>query len=586
MRKMIKIVANFLVIGCIASSLFGCSTQTINFVKQDLDIYYKTVDNKETVEVYYKDDNNQIPYVSLDTYKDISNKIYNDGIGDYQEDIDYQLTTSYEKDKATLSRENGTNMIFDFTKNTIYFDNYDRFIAHSYDVSIQELPHTSCYDENGNPIYIQRVEQKYVYTNSDPITIDLNKYDIDIVYENNAYYIPLQTLSDLLINMQYCNILYNTQAVYVIDYATTSAEKGDEPSGLLAKYYEDKTAVRSKELIDYTYNELCLLLDNSYGLKQEHMINDFDTYLTNTINQGKSLKEYLMSEDPYDFELGMAYLTNVDFNDLHSSYITASSYAGNIGSNVIKQTTAGTGRSELLAVYSQLSKAKIAAYPDGMKQYEEIGNTAFIYFNNFLVSDVDYYTEEATIDAADSIGLLIYAYQQVYRENSPIENVVLDLSLNTGGYENALAYVCGMFTGEYTFSIVNPISNATSSSRYRIDANMDHEFTDEDWFYDKNLYCITSPVSFSCANICAAILKENTNVTMLGRRSGGGSNIVQVFTTASGGWYQSSGNKKVVRNHIGSFYNVDKGIEVDYRFDKIEDFYNRKDIVEFINSLH
>jgi len=584
--KIVKKLFSLVIVSFVLLTICGCSETKTNFVKQDVDIYYKTVDDKQTVEVYYKDNNNQIPYVTLDTYREISNKIYNEGIGDYEKDLDYQLSTSYQKDKATLSRENGTNMVFDFTNNTIYFDNYDRFVAHSYDVSPQELPHSSCYDENGNSIYIKRIEEKYTYTNSDPITIDLNKYNIDIFYENNTYYVPLQTLADLLVNMQYCNILYNTQAIFVIDYVTTSYEMGDEPSGLLAKYYDDKTSIRSQELIDYTYNELCLLLDNSYGLKQEHMINDFDTYLTNTINNGKSLKEYLTSENPYEFELGMSYLTNCDFNDLHSMYNFASSYAGNVGSLVTDETTIGTGNEEFFEAYTQLYYAKKAAYPDGMKQYEEIGNTAFIYLFNFLVSDVDYYSQEATIDAEDSIGLLIYAYKQIYRENSPIENVVLDLSLNTGGYENALAYVCGMFTGEYTFSIVNPMTNATSNSRYRIDANLDHEFDDEDWFYDKNLYCITSPISFSCANICAAILKENTNVTMLGRRTGGGSNIVQVFTTASGGWYQSSSNKKVVRNHIGAYYDIDKGIEVDYRFDKVEDFYDRKVIVELINSLH
>lgn len=575
-----------LIIVCFTLSLAACgNTQGSDFEKHEIDIYYKTIDCKETLEVYYKNENNQIPYVSLDTYRDISNRVYNEGIGDYPKDEDYKLTTSYEKDKAVLSRENGSDMTFDFTKNEIRFDNYDLFVAHSYDKSPLELLHMTGYDEEGSPVYIDRVEEDYSYTDGEPITIDLNKYNIDIVYENNNYYIPLQTLADLLINMQYCHILYNTNAIFVIDYDTTYDENEGGQPGLIAKYYEDKTNVRTQELIEYTYNELCLFLDYNYGFKEEHKIDSFDKYLSNTINQGKSLKEYLKSENPFEFEMGMSFLTNVDFNDLHSGYYFSSSYAGRVADEVKKKTSKGTSREAYEIAKNDLKQLKEEAFPDGIKQYQEIGNTAFIYMkNNFAVPKVDYYKEEATIDAEDTIGLMIYAYKQIYRKNSPIDNVVLDLSDNRGGCEDALAYTCGMFTGEYTFTLVNPITNSVSNSRYRIDANLDHKFDERDLFYDKNLYCLTSPVSFSCANACASILSENKNVTMLGRSSGGGSCIVCAFTTASGGWYKISGNKKIYRNHMNSYYNVDDGAPVDYRFDNIEDYYNREAIVRLING--
>lgn len=73
--------------------------------------------------------------------------------------------------------------------------------------------------------------------------------------------------------------------------------------------------------------------------------------------------------------------------------------------------------------------------PTGMKFYQEVGNTAYVSFNTFEINDdVDYYQALAEGEQiADTIGVIMYAHAQITRENSPIENVVLDLSLNTGG---------------------------------------------------------------------------------------------------------------------------------------------------------
>ena len=57
---------------------------------------------------------------------------------------------------------------------------------------------------------------------------------------------------------------------------------------------------------------------------------------------------------------------------------------------------------------------------------------------------------------------------------------------------------------------------------------------------DKNLYCLISPVSFSCGNLVPAGLKSSQKVTLIGRTSGGGSCSVQPMTTAYGTVFQIS----------------------------------------------
>lgn len=52
---------------------------------------------------------------------------------------------------------------------------------------------------------------------------------------------------------------------------------------------------------------------------------------------------------------------------------------------------------------------------------------------------------------------MIYSFEQITRENSPIENVVLDLSANIGGAVRSAAYVIalrGSFMTERTLQSI------------------------------------------------------------------------------------------------------------------------------------
>ena len=49
---------------------------------------------------------------------------------------------------------------------------------------------------------------------------------------------------------------------------------------------------------------------------------------------------------------------------------------------------------------------------------------------------------------------MIYAYQETTRDNSPIENVVLDLSNNSGGAADSAAFVIGTFIGDGSISFM------------------------------------------------------------------------------------------------------------------------------------
>jgi C-terminal processing protease CtpA/Prc len=128
-------------------------------------------------------------------------------------------------------------------------------------------------------------------------------------------------------------------------------------------------------------------------------------------------------------------------------------------------------------------------------------------------------------------------------------------------------------------------TGALTTATYRADVNLDRVFDEKDSVADKNLYCLISPVSFSCGNLVPAAMKSSDKVTILGRTSGGGSCTVQPLSTAWGTLFQISGSTRMSFLKNGSFYDIDQGIEPNYTISKPEKFYDREKLTEYINEI-
>ncbi len=226
-----------------------------------------------------------------------------------------------------------------------------------------------------------------------------------------------------------------------------------------------------------------------------------------------------------------------------------------------------------------LDAARKAAYPDGVPGYMEIGDTAFVTFDNFEFkrNPEEYYELEDPDNSQDTAELILYAHRQVTRPDSPIKNIVLDLSLNGGENSDAAIVVASWFTGEARIVLRDSNTEAETIMSYRTDLNLNGVATSNPEGgaerYDPGdsvsggkykLFCLTSPVSFSCGNLVPAIFEQAGNVTLIGQRTGGGSNAVLPATSASGTLFQFSGSLQFSTLRNGAFYNVDLGIDPMY----------------------
>ena len=202
----------------------------------------------------------------------------------------------------------------------------------------------------------------------------------------------------------------------------------------------------------------------------------------------------------------------------------------------------------------------------------------------------DYYTaelsEEYNAETADTVELLMYAAKQINRENSPIENVVIDLSCNGGGYADVAMCVSAWALGVATVYVEDVATGAKASTVYSFDANLDHRYDSaSDSVNGKNLFCLISPVSFSCGNLVPASFRASGKVTLLGKASTGGACVVQALSTADGALFCVSGRKRVNTSNNGIFYSVDSGVEPHYYLPKASMFYDREKLTEYINGL-
>lgn len=525
-------------------------------------LYFGSAGDKSEISLYFAD-GGDIPYISLTDASVLLNR-------SNREAELYELSFDEDKDTAVFTRK-GTkyNADFDFTNDTVSFLDYDAFLRYEGSTLID------VFDPEATTVTKQAFKQKYAYERyGKEMTFDLASYDIDFVREGDGWYIPLQTFSDLILSHYGEFTLFNRECVIVAD-----GELDED----LNEIYRSPKEPASEEMAQFSYNELCFALDHLYGLKEIHDIDSFDEYFHEA-----GLKKRLMGTDSVSADAALCEMINYGLDDLHSVYM-AHSYSTD--EEELQKNLPGYGpwKIKFEEAIELFGAARAEAYPDGIPPYEEVGNTAYITFDHFTEPDenIDYLSEPKEEELYDTIRLIQYSCDQILREDSPVENVVMDLSNNTGGYADAAAYVIASFLGRGQTDTKDMLTGAMVTSQFVIDTNRDGEFDMDDTIALKgyNLYCLTSPVSFSCGNFVPNVFKTSPYVTLLGQTSGGGSCAIMTLSNARGSVFRVSSNYRLSIMKNGSFYDIDRGADPDHYIAKVSDFYDRKALTEYINNI-
>lgn len=140
-------------------------------------------------------------------------------------------------------------------------------------------------------------------TNS--VTLNLHKYNIDITeYDGKAY---MATLNDIF-SEGYTAVIYQDEQ-FSID--TNTFDRYLTGKGIGKYRYED---TRTKEMTEFTYNELCFTMDTNYGYPSKCVLaesihkNGFDNTFSTYNNATVRIKELLLSESTEDYCTGIKLL--------------------------------------------------------------------------------------------------------------------------------------------------------------------------------------------------------------------------------------------------------------------------------------
>ena len=542
--------------------------------------------------LYFKEGAEDIPYVNI------------------TELCNYFTVEYPEKYKVLITSKNNnytSTVLIDLTKRKIYFSNYDHYISQFYSESSKLFFDLANVQEND----FIKIEKSFNSWGA-PIEVNFSGFeDFVLCAEIDGklnYYVSLNTYGNLFTAFK--SVVYNGKEVYSVNIVNYLNEfdnakefyRFDEGTG---------KKMRSSALTDFTYKELCINLDLNYGLKELHgnKFDCFDSYF-----EYVGLKSKLLNPDPEIFCKAIWDLCEAYFSDNHSNFKFASYYCGyDIAKKFAERVETGD---ENLLTGNSISKkmelyytARQNVYGEDIPglEFSDDGKTAIVRFDHYtnsedydlnaIINETNQKLEKTTEDICNSIKenytaiqkdivteYYLYCVNKMIKENPEVENVILDMSNNTGGSCRTAVATLAWMLGEVQTNITNSITGAKCSSVYVCDINADGKFDENDTIKDKKLFCLISPASFSCGNMVPAMLKSSDRVVLLGETSGGGSACVYPTMAADSTTFRISSRYVMSENKNGSNYDIDKGIEPHVRLQP-ETLYDRETICSIVANM-
>ena len=422
-----------------------------------------------------------------------------------------------------------------------------------------------------------------------PVTISLANYNMPVIAYEDDILMPFLALQNT-----FGNIMANVCLVYNgKDYFNVAKA---------SSYTMDKT---TQAYADYGYNSICLLLDLTFGHKEEKNITSFDEYFTRI-----NAKGLLCSTDPTQAVTAEVLLFNYLFDSGHDSMISFDTVFGNVQPNEetvgqitdeIKESEEGSelfgegqdteGNEDLVNTILGALIEKGLKVPEiaplmiwsfymmgnapkdyGNQRLDYSGDTAVIYFTSFMDDSTErnpsYYLAPVTEQDEESSNFaFFYNCFEDIKQHDEVKNVVINIANNGGGAATGLVSILGFLSedGEVHFTTKEMLTGSYRDEWYHVDTNLDGVADDEDGYggqYD--FYIMTSGSSYSCGNALPYYAQQDGLAKIIGANPGGGDCVVGTFIDAYGRTAAYSSTIKLGRETENGFVSDEKAIVLDY----------------------
>lgn len=525
------------------------------YSKKAVTTYLYSMEKSEQLECLFSSDLPEMPYIEFEAYAD---RIYTE---------DFKTTAN--GDVYTIK---GNNMTFvaDTAKDTLTVDGFDL----NFDANVVVVEQSTVSDYACNTGDSMKGEKKTA-------VLDLSKYGIDIVGEDGKLYFPLTTLSDLF-SPTYLAAEYVGGNLYFVK--TLMASQDDDG-------YFDRTPIfqqteRSQAMADYTYNELCFLMDNIYGKPPKCALaasiaeKGFDKTLDTYSDLSRKAKKYLLSTSRAKFYMGVTLLSDMMGDGGHTIFLAG------FGMDKFGES-ADFSDTPLMKAFGDIMDedpdvvdimAKLIMSPDVSDDVKEArkaklkGAKLVKQWDDKAAFYVKGETAFFTFDLFENSVVKDFKWSLDYAAQKGLKNFVIDLSANGGGDEDVAHYINAIIankknkTNVYNSLLRSSMTGNVFEEEYTLDLDLDGKFDDADKnvCYDFNFAVLTSQVSFSCGNLTPCIAQQD-GILVLGETSGGGCCMVTKNYFADSENFSLSNVKTLLRQDLTD---VDSGAKVVYDLTK------------------
>lgn len=516
---------------------------------------------------------------------------------------------------AIFTRENGAYAIFDAGDGSVTFSDYDMVCRFSSAKNGGDLlvnyPFQT--DQNGAvkknakgaPLValLERSPQHAsVSKKRDKLKLELyKKYGIPMHVYDGEFFLPVSTVSDLFFSEYGLCLAYNGNDLFLLLAGDPFSEKTKNAKGKTVEqlFYKADKKIYDADLAIFNYQELIMMLEIKYGLTEQVLENArYDEFF-----EEHGLKKRFLLGKPKDAEEVLKEFIVIYLDDMHCVMKSPSPYVGKSFDTRVMMDTEVPKTEYWKPFLEGMTQDKNARSQTNLVDrsgrpipYMEVENTAYVTFDgfrDFFDNHEFYYSEdfqkqkEELLNEGDPVAIANYADSQINRPDSPIKNVVIDLSLNTGGSLDAAMYLLSWIQGYARLDIANSKIGSEYSNTYRADVDLDGAITSKDSLASKrlNVCCVVSTATFSCGNLFASCLKESKAAKLVGRKTSGGACAVQACITPDGTAFTFSGNYKFSAVRNGKYYTIDEGVEPDYPIDDAKKMYDRVWLTDYIKSL-
>ena len=505
-------------------------------------------------------------------------------------------------------RVNGTDAVIDPGADTIVFDNPARLRSSG-------LIDGAIIDNREYNVITGSAKNKSTQTEAKSVTISLKDYHMPVIPYDDDILMPFLALQNTFGSASMTTVLayngkdyYNTVSaeMFVLDAGDYSLKDTPFMKAIHSGPFSEKTST-TQAYADYGYYSICLLLDQTFGHKEEKNITTFDEYFTRM-----NAKEALCSTNPSLSLTTEFMLFNYLFDSMHDSVLSIDTVFGPINNvdkaevegvvNEISQSEIGQELFEedaqvsdeetelslnvilgallekglsvpevvpLTAWTEFFSLAKPEDYGDQRLDYA--GDTAVIYFNEFKDDTTtrrpSYYLDPIKEQDEDknSFAFFYNCFKDI-KTHDEVKNVVLNICDNGGGSAAALVAILGFLSedGEVKITDQDMLAGNYREECYHVDTNLDGISDDQDGFggqYD--FYILCSGSSYSCGNALPYFAQKDGLAKIIGTRPGGGDCVLGSFVDAYGHVAAYSGMLKLGTDDGSGFISNEKATETD-----------------------